>query len=158
MRQRKGYNGFKRISGTKIHVAVKQNRLPVSIVTSPANIHDSTKFVDVMESISDFVNDSMIDEIITVYADKRYDAKYIRNYLRCNGIGCCIPYKSNSKFIIPKKYTKQIQQNKVCSAERFFAWLKNGFHKTRIRYERNAENYLGLINIASFLMYCRVLR
>ena len=77
---------------------------------SSANIHDSTKFVDVMESISDFVNDSMIDEIVTVYADKRYDAKYIRNYLRCNGIGCCIPYKSNSKFIIPKniqnKYNK----------------------------------------------------
>ena len=28
--------------------------------------------------------------------------KYIRNYLRCNEIGCCISYKSNSKFIIPK--------------------------------------------------------
>jgi len=41
--------------------------------------------------------------------------------------------------------------------ERFFAWLKNGFHRTRIRYERIAENYLAFVNIASFLMYCRVL-
>ena len=42
-----GYDRFKRITGTKIHV-VESNRLPVSIVTSSANIHDSTKFIDVM--------------------------------------------------------------------------------------------------------------
>jgi len=43
-----GYDGFKRITGTKIHVAVEQNGFPISIVYSSANIHDSTKFVDVM--------------------------------------------------------------------------------------------------------------
>ena len=37
-----------------------------------------------------------------------------------------------------------------------FAWLKCGFRKTVIRYERRAENYLGLIHIAS-IMYLRVL-
>ena len=36
-----GYNGFNRISGTKIHVAVEQNGLPVSVVMDPANQHDS---------------------------------------------------------------------------------------------------------------------
>ena len=55
---------------------------------SSANEHDSTKFIDVMENISEFVDDSMMDEIVTVYADKGYDAKYIRNYLRCNGMNC----------------------------------------------------------------------
>ena len=30
--------------------------------------HDSTKFIDVMESISEYLDDSMIDEIVTVYA------------------------------------------------------------------------------------------
>ena len=124
---------------------------------SSANIHDSTKFIDVMESILEYLDYSMMDEIVTVYADKGYDAKYIRNYLRCNGINCCIPYKSNSKFIIPKNLQNKYNKTRFV-VERFFAWLKNGFHKTRIRYERNAENYLGLINIASFLMYCRVLR
>ena len=155
------YDGFKRISGTKIHVAVEQTGLPISIVMSSANEHDSTKFIDVMESISEYLDDSMIEEIVTVYADKGYDAKYIRNYLRGNGIGCCIPYKSNSKFILPKSIQNNTNYNYNKTrfvVERFFAWLKNGFHRTRIRYERNAENYLGLINIASFLMYCRVLR
>jgi len=136
---------------------VESNGLPVSIVISPANTHDSTKFVDVMESISDFIDDSMMDEITTVYADKGYDAKYIRNYLRNHFIACCIPYKKNSKFIVQNN--TQYKYNKTrFVVERFFAWLKNGFHRTRIRYEKIAENYLGLINIASFLMYCRVLR
>ena len=128
---------------------------------SSANVHDSTKFVDVMESISEYLDKTMINEIVTVYADKGYDAAYIRNYLKNNGMNCCIPYKKNSKSILQNN----IQNNSYNHynktrfvVERFFAWLKNGFHRTRIRYERNAENYLGFINIASFLMYCRVLR
>ena len=42
---------------------------------SPANEHDSTKFIDVIENISNFLDDVMMDEIVTVYADKGYDAK-----------------------------------------------------------------------------------
>jgi len=73
-------------------------------------------------------------------------------------IACCIPYKTNSKFIVSKNIQNNSYNKTRFVVERFFAWLKNGFHRTRIRYERNAENYLGLISIASFLMYCRVLR
>ena len=68
-----GYDGFKRILGTKIHVAVEQNGLPVSIVTSSANEHDSTKLIGVVENISEFADDSMTEQIVTVYADKGYD-------------------------------------------------------------------------------------
>ena len=49
----------------------------------------------------------MIQEIISVYANKDYDAKDIRNYLRNDEIRCCIFYKSNSKFTVLKKSTKQ---------------------------------------------------
>ncbi len=59
---------------TKVHVAVKNNGLPISIVISPANIHDSTEFVNVVESISDFLNDESIKQIKSVYADKGYDS------------------------------------------------------------------------------------
>ncbi len=77
-----GYDGFKKILGTKVHVAVESNGLPVSIVTSPANEHDSTRFIDVMKSISDFLDDKSIQQIISVYADKGYDNTSIRNYLK----------------------------------------------------------------------------
>ena len=72
---------------------MESNGLPISIRTSPANQHDSTKFIDVLENISDFLNDDLIHAIVSAYADKGYDAAYIRNYLRCYGINCCIPYK-----------------------------------------------------------------
>ena len=124
---------------------------------SPANEHDSTKFIDVIENISDFLDDEMIQEVVTVYADKGYDAAYIRNYLRCGGMGCCIPYKKNTKLAIPNNLQSNYNKTRFV-VERFFGWLKNGFHRTRIRYDKIAENYLAFVNIASFLMYCRVLR
>jgi transposase len=151
-----GYDGFKKITGTKIHVAVDCNGLPISIVISSANQHDSTKFIDVIESISDFLDDDMIDEIASVYADKGYDAVTIREYLKNRNIISCIPKRN---FKTEKGNTiNQNNYNKTrFVVERFFAWLKNGFHRTRIRYERIAENYLAFVNIACIMMYWRVL-
>ncbi len=150
-----GYDGFKKITGTKIHVAVESNGLPISIVCSPANVHDSTKFIDTVESISDFVDDDMMNQTVSVYADKGYDANLIREYLKNRNIISCIPFRKNNKSSENKSYSK-------CNAvryvvERFFAWLKNGFHRTRIRYEKNCENYLGFVYLASIVMYWRVL-
>ena len=59
----------------KLHVTVESNILPVPIVMSSVNEHDSRKFIDVMESISDFLDDKMIQEIVLVYTNKCYDAK-----------------------------------------------------------------------------------
>ena len=115
--------------------------------------HDSTKFIDVLENILDFLNDDLIQQIISAYADKGYDAKYIRNYLRCYGINSCIPYKKNSKLIMSKNNYNKTR----FVVERFFAWLKCGFHRTRIRYEKKCDNYLGFVYLASILMYWRVL-
>lgn len=135
---------------------MEQNGLPISILLSPANQHDSTKFVDVIENISDFLDDDSIQQIASVYADKGYDAKYIRNYLRNRNIVCCIPYKTNSKLMLQNNTQDNYNKTRFV-VERFFAWLKNGFHRTRIRYEKIAENYLGFVYLASIMMYWRVL-
>jgi len=150
-----GYDGFKRISGTKIHVAVESNGLPVSIVIGPACEHDSARFIDTMENISDYLDDDSIEQIVAVYADKGYDAKKIREYLRNRNIRDRIPHRN---FKPRNKRTNQDNYNKTrYLVERFFAWLKCGFHRITIRYERIAENYLAFLNIASIMMYWRVL-
>jgi len=109
-----------------------------------------------MESISDFIDGSMMNQIISVYADKGYDSTTIREYLKNRNIKDCIPYRSfkinNNKI---KNHTNYNKTRYV--VEQFFAWLKCGLHRTRIRYERKAENYLGLIHIACIMMYFRVL-
>ena len=63
----------------------------------------------VLENISDFLNDDLIHAIVSAYADKGYDAAYIRNYLRCYGINCCIPYKKNSMstMVLDKGYDSE---------------------------------------------------
>ncbi len=144
------------ILGTKIHVAVDKTGLPISIMASPANEHDSTKFIDVLENISELVDDDLIREIISVYADKGYDAAYIRDYLRSHGIDCCIPYKRNSRNVAQNRNQKNYGKTRFV-VERFFAWLKCGLHRTAVRYERNCDNYLGFVYLACVMMYWRVL-
>ena len=151
-----GHDGFKRITGTKIHVAVDCNSLPVSIIIGSANEHDSTRLINVMENISDYLDDDSIKQITSVYADKGYDSKAIREYLKSRDILDCISHRN-----FKTKNNKTTNQNDYSKTryvvERFFAWLKYGFHRMAIRYERRAENYFGLVNIASIMMYWRVL-
>ena len=58
------------ILGTKIHVTVDCNSLPISIVISPANVHDGMKLIEVMENIYDHLYDGSVKQIMLVYADK----------------------------------------------------------------------------------------
>lgn len=109
-----------------------------------------------MENISEYLDDDSIEQIVQCYADKGYDAKYIRMYLRNRNIACCIPYKTNSRFILQNNTQKHYDKTRYV-VERFFAWLKNGFHRTRIRYEKMSDNYLGFVYLASIMMYWRVL-
>ena len=139
---------------------MESNGLPISIVMSPANEHDSTKLIHVMENISDFIDDDMMREITAVYADKGYDSGTIRDYLKNRNIIPCIPKRNY------KTKNNQTENNFVANnynktrfvVERFFAWLKNGFHRTRIRYEKKCDNYLSFVYLACIMMYWRVLR
>ncbi len=91
-----GRDDFKKITGTKIHVTVEQNGLQISILLSSANQHDGTKFIDVMRNISEYLNGEMIQQIISVYADKEYDSGIIRDYLKNRNINSCISFRKNS--------------------------------------------------------------
>ena len=110
-----------------------------------------------MESISEFMDDDgTIKQIASVYADKGYDSTAIRNYLKNRNPIARIPLRKNGKSSENKSHKKYNSVRYV--AEGFFGWLKNGFHRTGIRYERRCENCPAFVGIASFLMYCRVLR
>ena len=109
-----------------------------------------------LENISEYLDDGSIQEIVAAYADKGYDAAYIRDYLKRHGMGCCIPYRKNSKFIVSKNSQKSYHKTRFV-VERFFSWLKSGFHRTTIRYERKCDNYLGIVYLACIMMYWRVL-
>ena len=137
---------------------MESNGLPISIIIGPANQHDSTRFIDVMDSISNHLDNSTTNKIKSVYADKGYDGTIIRNYLKSKNIIPCIPkrnYKTKSDNQIKNQNNNYNKTRFV--VERFFAWLKCGFHRARIRYEIKSENYLAFVYLASIMMYWRVL-
>jgi transposase len=44
------------------------------------------------------------------------------------------------------------------AAERFFAWLKGGFRRLALRYERLPSAFTTLVSLACFLIPWRLLR
>jgi hypothetical protein len=43
-----GYDGFKHRKGTKIHVCVDRDSMPLSIIIGPGNEHDSKKLLELV--------------------------------------------------------------------------------------------------------------
>lgn len=124
-------------------------------MVGPANEHDSTRFVETIESVSIQSGARPRTRPVAVYADKAYDSRTIRKYLASRGIKSRIPkriWNGGKKKRTGKRYAKVRS-----SVERFFAWLKCGFRRVSVRYERLDEVYIGFLNLASFLMYWRVL-
>ena len=77
--------------------------------------------------------------------DKGYDAELIRNYLKNRNIILCIPHRNFKTTKDNHNYSYRNYSQTRYVVERFFGWLKNGFHRTRIRYEGTSDNYLGFV-------------
>ena len=133
--------------------------LPISLVLSPGNEHDSKRFVDVLEGIQ--IRRSVgrpRSRPAEVIADAAYDSGAIRAYLRRRGIKSNIPCnKRNQKDPRRGRPTRfnQKSYDKRGSVERFFSWLKSSFRRIATRYERLNVCFMGLLYLACFLIYWR---
>lgn len=126
------------------------------MVVGPANEHDSTRFVDTIQQIRIHNGARPRTRPDMVYADKAYNSSAIRRYLASRKIKSRIPHRI-WKAKNGKKTGKRYAWIRS-SVERFFAWLKGGFRRVSVRYERLDVTYMGFLNLASFLIYWRVLR
>jgi transposase len=133
--------------------------LPLSLVLSPGNEHDSKRFVEVLTKIR--IGNGIgrpISRPFEVLADAAYDDKEIRSYLRRRGIKSNIPRNKRnlkaSKRGRPTRFCHQSYRKRGC-IERFFGWLKSGFRRLATRYERLNTCFIGLLNLACFIIYWR---
>ncbi len=133
--------------------------MPLSIVVGAANEHDARKFVPVMNGIKIHTGARPRSRPDEVYADKAYDSFFVKTYLACHKIKCRIARLSKKKKPgrPPEFNERKYRKNRSC-VERFFGWLKGGFRRLAIRYERLSETYMGLLHLAAFIMHWRVLR
>ena len=154
-----GYDGNKKVLGSKVHVAVNDDSLPLSIVIGSANEHDARKFIPVMKNISIRTGARPRSRPEEVYADKAYDSFFVKTYLTCHKIKRRISRLSRKKKLGRPAILDEdtYKRNRSC-VERFFSWLKGGFRRLAIRYERLSETYMGFLHPAAFIMHWRVLR
>ncbi len=155
-----GYDGNKRVKGSKISALTEKNGLPLSIFISAANTHDSKLYLPTIEKMNiKLLVGAPITRPKLINADAAYDINAIRDYNKNRGIKTNIPVnirnRKNKKIGRPKKLDKIIYKGRS-AVERFFSWIESS-KKVLPRYERLEESYLGIVTLSSILILWRVL-
>jgi transposase len=127
---------------TKIHVLVDADGLPIDFVLSKGQAHDCP----VAKRLLDHLGEGDI-----LMGDKAYDADGFRRDVADRGAWANIPSKTNRREPLSFSHFLYRYRN---LAERFINKLKH-FRAIATRYEKHAENYLGLIKLAAVRIWLR---
>ena len=127
----------------EILAVVDGQGLPIRLSLTAGQSHDG----QVADDLLDHVGAGTI-----VLADKAYDADRIRQCLREKGAFANIPPKANRR---SKPYFSTWLYRERNLIERFFSKLKH-FRRVATRYDKLAENFLAMVQLASMRLWLRV--
>ena len=154
-----GLDGARRKKGTKVLAMADERGVPLSLSFLPANRHDSKGFFSVVEGIGlRGRRGRPRKRPLALHADSAFDSKEIREWLRRKGI------KTNIAVNLRRGRRRGLSlavrglRRMRGVVERFFSWLKCGFRRLSVRWERGVEAFKGLVYFACFLIAWRVLR
>lgn len=137
--------------GTKRHVIVDRAGVPLGVLMSGANVHDSRVFERLLEAIPP-VRRSRAgrprQRPDKVHADKAYDTRRCRAYLRKRGIKSRIARKGVES-------RERLGRHRWV-AERTLAWISQ-FRRLVVRHERRADIHLAFLRVACVLICLRFL-
>ena len=136
---------------TKIHLRCDGNGRPITFLVSVGERHEAVLFEPLMEQGAVKRSGPGRPRIRPqrVSGDKGYSSGKIRRYLRRRGIRYTIPRKVNEHR--GGKFDKALYRTRNL-VERCFNRLKQ-YRRIATRYEKNSENYLTMLTIASFIMW-----
>jgi len=142
-RQKKGpqISRAGKIKGSKVSLVVDETGLPDDVDVDKAGRDDRHACRSILKRVP---------KGSYVAADKGYDAKWFRRFLRSLGLRPIIPrrqYKNSPKRRTPKPYLYK----KRWTIERTFAWLGK-FKKLAIRYERYVDNWKAFWQLGCSLL------
>ena len=132
---------------------VDRNGIPLAVRLSPANTHDVTQLLPLIDAIPTIVGPrgkpgrprKRPDKL---HADKAYDASDLRCALRTRGITPRIARRGIDS-------SERLGRHRWV-VERSLAWLL-GFRRLGIRYERRVDLLQGFLHLACSLICCRFL-
>lgn len=148
------------MKGSKIHVAVTPNSLPIVTGLGPGNEHESRKLIPLLNNLR-IKNKSGRPKSRPqcVWADTKYRTLLVLTYLYNRRIRAQIKERSNTKpkHGRPSVFVYHHYRKVRSSVERFFGWLKS-FRRIQTRYERLASTYLGFIQLGCLMILMRLFR
>jgi transposase len=158
--QQIGFDGHKKTKGSKIHVAVTPQCLPIAIDLGSGNEHESRKLIPLMNDIQIKNNNGRPkSRPERVWADTKYHTFLVLTYLYNRRIRAQTKQRRNtkSKQGRPHVFLYREYRKIRSSVERFFAWLKS-FRRIQTRYERLASTYLGFIQLGCIMILMKVFK
>jgi transposase len=143
----RSHGGF----STKIHLRCDGNGLPITFLLTVGERHEAVVFEQLMEQGALKRAGAGRPRLRPkrLRGDPAYSSGKIRRYLRRRGIRITIPRKDNERRRGTFDKTLYRQRNQV---ERCFNRLKQS-RRIATRYEKNAENYLAMLTLASIMMW-----
>ena len=154
-----GYDGYRRIRGSKISLLVERHGRPIACVIVPANVHDAMSYQPTLATCHiPRARGRPITRPGEVLADAAYDTQAIRRTNRRRGIRTMIPI-NRRKRMNPKRgrpYRFDREHYTIRGAvERCIAWLKS-FRKLGPRYEQLERSFRGLVMVACTMIVARI--
>ena len=137
----------KRGKGTKIMAVADRHGLSVSICVESATPHE------VKLATSTVVQMLVPDAPQNLIGDNAYDSDKLDAELGYHGIEVIAPHRSNRR-VKTQDERRLRRYRRRWKIERLFAWLQN-FRRIVVRYERHAENFLGMLHLACCLILLR---
>jgi transposase len=137
----------KRGKGSKIMAVADRHGLPVAVCVESATPHEVKLATN---TLAQMVVPEAPQNLI---GDNAYDSDKLDAELRQYGIELIAPHRSNRK-----NKTQDLRRlrryRRRWKIERLFAWLQN-FRRLVVRYERYAENFLGMLYLGCCLILLR---
>ena len=127
---------------SKIHALVDAEGRPIRITLTPGQAHDGTAAEALLANLKPGA---------ILLADKAYDSNAIRDQAQEQDVWANIPPKSNRKGSFVFSAFLYRYRNMI---ERFFNKLKQ-FRGIATRYDKNPENFLAAIKLASVRIWIR---
>ena len=137
----------KRGKGTKIMAAADRHGLPVSVCV------ESATPLEVKLATSTLVQMIVSEAPQNLIGDNAYDSDKLDTELRRYGIELIAPHRSNRKNT-SQDLRRMRRYRRRWKIERLFAWLQN-FRRLVVRYERYAENFLGMLYLGCCIILLR---
>jgi IS5 family transposase len=135
-------------AGSKYHLVVDRNGIPLAIRLSAANAHDATQLLPLVDAIPPIIGPRgrpgrPRKRPAKLHGDKAYDSADLRRALRARGITPRLARRGINSSERLGRYRWVV--------ERTLSWLL-GFRRLGIRYERRAELLQGLLHLACALI------